>query len=66
MTPTQYLKTYLSATLSLIDTVSAEEDSLESLIMQTSLLNSLKERLITTQKEITSIMEETMKAEQPS
>tara|TARA_B100000519_G_scaffold178077_1_gene168133 strand:+ start:249 stop:455 length:207 start_codon:yes stop_codon:yes gene_type:complete len=64
--PTDYLKTYLKATLSLIESVSAKEDSLESYIMQSSLLNSLKDRIVITHREINSIMEETMKAENPS
>ena len=64
--PTEYLKTYLKATLSLIDNTTVQEDSLESYIMQSSLLSSLKDRIIVTHRELNQIMEETMKAENPS
>ena len=64
--PKKLLTTYLKATLSLIENTSADDDSLESYIMQSSLLSSLSDQIMITHREINEIMEDTLRGTDPS
>jgi hypothetical protein len=64
--PKKLLTTYLKATLSLIENTSADDDSLESYIMQSSLLSSLSDQIMITHREINEIMEDTLRDTDPS
>ena len=64
--PKKLLTTYLKATLSLIENTSADDDSLESYIMQSSLLSSLSDQIMITHREINEIMEDTLRDSDPS